>query len=195
MKLDEYQENTCFSGVEWKEDKLSGVEFIDCKFENCTFENSTINSCTFTDCIFIGCHISNLTAAHTTVNNAEFRNCCLTGINWKEWTFSGSYIGPIRRLQDCRLKYNIFEEHNFAKFDFSTNTITASMFAACNLSGSQFVNCPLERTEFFRCNLAKADFRHATGYAVDLSSNQLEGAKFSFPEVVNLLNSLNIVIE
>lgn len=40
-----------------------------------------------------------------------------------------------------------------------------------------------------------ADFRGAVEYIIDIKSNRLKGAKFSFPEVVNLLGALEIVID
>ena len=39
------------------------------------------------------------------------------------------------------------------------------------------------------------NFRGAQGYAVDLETNRLSKARFSFPEVVGLLSSLDIKIE
>lgn len=195
LHLDPYQEAVTFQGVELRDEELSGIEFMDCTFEHCTLEGCILNRCTFTDCTFVDCRLSNLTSEHSTVNDTDFVSCHLSGFTWKDWMFSGGYLSPIHRLQDCQLKYNNFEEMNFIKFDFSGSAITASMFAGCNLSESKFYGCQLERTEFYKCDLTKADFRRATGYAVDLSTTKLDGAKFSFPEVVNLLDGLNIVIE
>lgn len=195
MKLDRYQENSCFQGVELQNGELTGIEFVDCTFENCTIENTALIRCCFTDCTFVDCRLSDVTATYSSMKNGEFIRCALLSIHWQEWTMGGSGIRPIRRLEDCQLKYNIFQENNFSKFDFSDNIITGSMFAGCNLSKSQFVHSQLERTEFFKCNLSKADFRQAAGYVVDLPTCQLAGAKFSYPEVVNLLACLNIEIE
>ena len=84
---------------------------------------------------------------------------------------------------------------NFIKFNFSDNVIIESFFADCNLSESKLYKCKLDSTEFFKCNLSKADFREATGYIIDIKTNKFKGAKFSFPEVVNLLNGLEIIID
>lgn len=40
----------------------------------------------------------------------------------------------------------------------------------------------------------KCDFRESTGYEIDINTNMLKDAKFSFPEVVSLLDSLEIKI-
>lgn len=73
--------------------------------------------------------------------------------------------------------------------------IQESIFEECDLQESNFRNCRLEATQFFRCDVRKADFREAKGYVIDIPSNKLRQAKFSFPEVVSLLDSLEIKIE
>ena len=74
----------------------------------------------------------------------------------------------------------------FPKFDFSGSSITGSMFAKANLSGSSFYGCDLSDTEFFQ---------QASGYKVDVLSCQVKGAKFSYPEAINLLHYLGISVE
>lgn len=69
------------------------------------------------------------------------------------------------------------------------------MFAKANLSGSSFYGCDLSDTEFFQCDLRKSDFRQASGYKVDVLSCQVKGAKFSYPEAINLLHYLGISVE
>ncbi len=195
LKLEPYEENGLFQNLDFTGEELLGVEFVDCSFENCTFEDCTVKSCSFTDCSFVDCRVSNVCFEHTTMGDSIFTHCYLNGINWNLLMFGGSYIIPIRRMEECELKYNHFLEMNFTRFNFSDNTITASLFADCNLTGSKFLNCKLDGTEFFRCDLSRADFRKAGGYVVDLPTNKLKGARFSFPEVVNLLNSIGIIID
>lgn len=69
------------------------------------------------------------------------------------------------------------------------------MFDGCDLQESNFQNCRLEKTQFTRCDIRKSDFRNSSGYVIDIASNKLKQAKFSYPEVVWLLNSLEIQIE
>ncbi len=191
----EYEENGLFQNLDFTGETLTGVEFVDCSFENCTFEDCTVRSCRFTDCGFVDCRFSDVRFEHTTMGDSVFTHCKLHGISWKLLMFGGSYVMPVRKMEECELKYNHFLEMNLTRFSFSDNTITASLFADCNLTGSRFLNCKLDGTEFFRCNLSRADFRKSGGYAVDLSTNQLKGARFSFPEVVNLLNGTGIIID
>ena len=63
------------------------------------------------------------------------------------------------------------------------------------LAGADFRGVVLSSTAFSRCDLQKADFREATGYRIDPSDNQMKGARFSFLDVIALLNGFGLVIE
>ena len=54
---------------------------------------------------------------------------------------------------------------------------------------------PLGRTQFSRCDLQKVDFREATDYLIDPTVNRMQGARFSFPDVVALLSGFGLKIE
>lgn len=69
------------------------------------------------------------------------------------------------------------------------------LFIKKQLLDSDFKNYRLEGTQFFKCNLQKADFRDAKGYVIDIHNNQMKAARFSFPDVIRLLETLNIKIE
>lgn len=191
--METYREYETFEQITMIGELLSGTEYLACRFEHCVFENCQINRCKFTDCVFTNCRISNPTIEHTAMTSSRFEQCRLFGINWTH--LSSGYIRPIDCFDRCQLKYNHFLNMEFPRFEFSDSDILASMFADCDLSDSMFRHCHLDDTEFFRCDLSNADFRDAVGYRVDLSNCKLRGAAFSFPEVVNLLGGLGIVIE
>ena len=79
--------------------------------------------------------------------------------------------------------------------EFDDSVLAGATFSDCDVSGGSFRGCELEDAEFLRCNLTGADFREAAGYVIDLESCQLKKARFSFPEVVSLLQALDIVID
>lgn len=83
----------------------------------------------------------------------------------------------------------------FIKFDFSGNSIQESVFEQCNLTESNFQGCRLEKTQFYKCDIRTADFRNAAGYMIDITSNNLTNARFSYPDVIHLLDSLQIKID
>lgn len=191
--MNTYLEYETIEQVTMTGELLRGMEYMGCRFEHCVFENSSVSRCKFTDCVFSNCRITNPTIEYTVMTGSSFEQCRLFGINWSQ--LSSGYIKPIDCFDRCQLKYNHFLGMEFSRFEFSDSDILTSMFADCNLADSAFRHCRLDDTEFFRCDLSNADFRDAVGYRVDLSTCTLRGAAFSFPEVVNLLGGLGIVIE
>lgn len=171
-------------------------KFIECTFENCVFEDCKIIGCVFVNCKFYNCNLISLTSQHSEVKNTAFQKCNLIGIHcWNDLLPAGKYTHSIDVLKNCFMKYNSFIEIPFRKFDFSSNIIQESIFEECDLQESNFRDCRLEAAQFFRCDIRKADFRGAIGYAIDIPSNKLKQAKFSYPEVTSLLNSLEIKID
>ncbi len=150
------------------------------KFENLKLTGEIFESCRFADCEFINC---------------TFDDCNLVGIDWGELLPASAIGKPVSELRDCHLKYNAFTHMGFSKFDFSGCEILDSIFAECDLAESNFTKCRLEKTEFLECDLRKADFREATGYRMDIMSSKMKDARFSFPEALNLLNGLGIMID
>lgn len=183
-----------------KDKKLQNItmehcKFTDCTFENCLFEDCKIINCVFVNCNFYNCNLISLASKHSEVKNAVFKKCNLIGVHWYELLPAGKYAHSITTLKDCYLKYNTFSEMTFRKFDFTSNIIQESMFEECDLQESNFQDCRLEATEIYKCDIRKADFRGAAGYVIDISSNKMKQAKFSYPEVISLLNSLEIKID
>lgn len=192
---EKYYESQTFENLKLDGEIIENCEFVDCKFINCTFENCKIFKCSLSECVFYRCSIISLEAEYSHIQFAEFECCNLVGVNWNELLPVGKLSKPISKLLECHLKYNTFTEMTFVKFDFSGSEISDSMFAKCKLTESNFSKCRLDRTEFFECDMRNANFYEALGYKVDIFTSKLKGAKFSFPEVVNLLSGLGIKID
>jgi len=188
-------ENERFERLDLVEQSISWLEFTDCEFVSCSFENLEVINCSFTDCTFVGCRFINVSGQRTLMRSSVFEDCTLTTINWNHWGSGSAFYDPFSKLTRCRLRYNQFTEMNLTKFDFSSCEILDSLFGECKLVSANFKGANLDKTEFFRCDLGKADFRSSTGYRADIMNCNLKGAKFSFPEVVNLLYGLGIKIE
>lgn len=188
-----YHEQEVFRSKRLSEERVQNQEFVECRFEDCEFQNLHLHTCKFVDCVFVGTRVINPVFDHCTMTGSSFGDCRLLGVNWG--ALSAGFVAPIAGLDGCQLKYNNFVNFNFPQFSFAGNGIQDSMFADCNLLRSSFSGCQLERTEFFRCDLREANFEQADGYTVDLDTCKLKGAAFSFPQVVNLLSGLGIVIK
>ena len=208
-------ENQLFKNQRLQNHTLDYCKFLDCSFENCTFEEGTLIGCKFINCRFDQCTIISLKSKYSEIKNAVFHKCSAEGriimnkkksasagimsfcggIHWHTLLPSGKYPYAVNALENCCIKYNTFTEMNFTKFNFSDSIILESLFENCNLTECNFKNCRLEGTQFFKCNLQKADFRDAKGYVIDIHNNQMKAARFSFPDVIRLLETLNIKIE
>lgn len=171
---------------------IRDTEFIECTFKNCEFHRLQCINCRFCDCTFIRCKIIQPEFHICTLSSNTFKECRLIGIVWNG--LSAGCLMPIDRLEQCFLRYNQFSDDHYVKFCFSDNDIVESTFADCHLSQSYFCRCSLQNTEFIRCDLQRTNFESAQGYQIDITSCNLKGAIFSFPEVTNLLNRLDIVI-
>ena len=67
-------------------------------------------------------------------------------------------------------------------------------FREANLNHASFVETDLQNSLFMHTNLKHANFTGAINYNIDIQANTITQASFSFPEVIALLNSLNIKI-
>lgn len=186
--------NKIFTDISKDHAEIVGCEFLDCTFEKCKFTDCTFIDCIFSECCFNDCTITNMQPKDTNMVFATFIGCAVVGVNWTALQ-SGSIVSPIQKFDKCYLKYNNFEDISFKKFDFLQSSLIDCVFMKCDLSESNLKNCNLQNTEFSDCDLRKSDFRKASGFNINLFNNRIKGAKFSYPEVINLLNPFDIKIE
>lgn len=189
----QYIEKT-YKNVLQENKTIKDCQFSDCVFEQCRFTDCVFINCLFSNCRFTECSIVNLQANGTGMAFTTFVKCELVGIRWDKLE-TGIISFPIEKLENCFLKYNVFEKMNFKKFNFLRSAITESSFSECDLSDSNFYDCNLKGTTFADCDLRKSNFGKATGYNIDIKTNKIRGAKFSYPDVLNLLRGFGITIE
>ena len=191
----EYREDEEFRDLVLENASASDCEFVACQFINCSFTRCSLRRCVFSECSFVNCYVAELEIQYTDVKFAELKDCTFLGVNWSLMNADSSIGTVISKIENCRLTYNTFSEMSFRRFHFSGSTINKSSYMDCMISEADFRGCDLTETEFFRCDLKKADFRNAVGYKIDIQTCPMKDARFSYPEVANLLYSLNIRIE
>ena len=79
--------------------------------------------------------------------------------------------------------------------NFEDNKIYECSFENCDLKDCKFRKLDLQNTKFKHCNLTKTDFRKAKNFKIYITDCNLKNAKFSYPDVIDLLDCLEIVIE
>ena len=129
------------------------------------------------------------------MSDAWLLHCAFRSIAWGGLQGRSALVQPFGRAEQCEFRYNEFSGMALKQFDFSKCTFGDCVFDDCKLAGADFRSVALSSTAFSRCDLQKADFREATGYRIDPSDNQMKGARFSFPDVIALLNGFGLVIE
>lgn len=68
-------------------------------------------------------------------------------------------------------------------------------FTDTDLSYGDFKNTDFEKSRFFKTNLSYADFKGAKNYFIDTKNNTLKKTRFSLPEALSLLNTLDIILD
>ena len=122
--------------------------------------------------------------------NSAFRSMAWGGLQGKSGVFQ-----PFGKIKNCAFRYNDFSGMALNGFDWTGAELQQCTFDDTRLAGASFYGVRLGGTRFTRCDLQKADLRTAEEYAIDLETNKLKGARFSFPDVVRLLDGTGIVIE
>ena len=68
-------------------------------------------------------------------------------------------------------------------------------FRESDLSKADFTGTDLSDSLFLGTDLTEANFRRARNYHIDPGKNNITGAKFSLPEAMSLLYSMDIDLE
>ncbi|MBP0969112.1 MAG: pentapeptide repeat-containing protein [Oscillospiraceae bacterium] len=190
-----------FSDKEYRElkytagDVISDMSFENCSFLNCVFDACTFERCVFSSCSFTSCSFVSPMPKNTDMRFCDFRRCRIIGVSFMSFVDDEYIRKPVNSMLECRLKYCLFHDMSFPDYDFSSNEFSQCEFTECALNGAVFRKCDLAGTSFSNSDLRRADFRQADGYVIDIFNNKLKDARFSSPEVLNLLSSLHIEIE
>ena len=171
------------------------MHFKECEFIHCNIYDVKLAHCSFKSCSFKNCTVMKTGFKYTIGGNNQFEDCVLMGINWAEFSKENKVFLPFTLLKRCTLKYNVFYGFKMKNFDLSDGDFSYSFFEECDLSGCKFNRVNLEKTMFTNNNLEGADFRDALNYGISIEANRLRGARFSFPDALNLLTAMGILIE
>lgn len=193
--FESYEEGKNFETLNLVGETVEDVEFVDCHFRSCRFVDCQFSSVSFVDCVFTDCAMVSPIFSNSEMKHMEFKACQLQGISWEEVKPMGKIARLLSKMEGCTVKYSQFVDIYLDKVSFARSNIAQSMFANCALKSSDFSQCKLSETEFFQCDLQKSNFQQASSYTIDVATCKLKGGKFSMPEVLNLLDSFEIIID
>lgn len=166
-------------------------EFSGCNFKHCEFGAADLSSSSFLDCRFDSCSFAATKLDHCHFKGVHFKDCKFVGINFcrveaflLQWSFGA-----------CKLEFCQFGGLKMAHSEFEQCVLLECDFVNADLRESSLCGCELRGSKFHHTQLEKADLSGARNYQIDPSSNRIKGAKFSYPEALNLLAAFEITIE
>jgi fluoroquinolone resistance protein len=169
-------------------------EFYECTFSRCRLTESVFRRCKLINCVFRQCDLSLIQVPASTFSSVRFEESKLVGVNWMKADWPKTILGSPIAFHACAISHSTFmglilrgipiQECVAAEVDFREADLTKADFAGTDLAG-----CLFDRT-----NLSEADLSRARNYRIDPGQNVLRGARFSLPEAMSLLYSMDIVL-
>lgn len=190
----EYYEHT-FDDVDVRGNTVEKVIFENCRFIDCDFRETFFYQCKFVDCCFKSSNLSLIKLNNSSFNEVEFDACKLTGVNWTQVRWSSiALISPIY-FKSCDISLSTFYQLKLPELSIIDCKAHDVDFRECDLTRADFTKTNLEKSQFMHTKLNEADFRDSINYIISPLENSLSRAKFSVPDVLNLLHAFNIEIE
>lgn len=189
-----------FYDIRFSDLKLDNTLLINKVFENCRFVRSsfietTFNACKFVSCEFTSCNLSAAQIRNSSFIEVIFDESNLPGVNWTQakWPYI-ALTSPIAfyrsnishsSFYELALKEIVVEECKAHNVDFREADFSRGNFMLTDFEGSLFLHTKLQA----------ADFSDASNYHISPVDNDIRQAKFSMPDVINLLHCFDITIQ
>jgi fluoroquinolone resistance protein len=176
---------------------IEEITFLSCTFNKCDFHESQIKNCVIRDCTFKQCDLNLIQVDGTTFQNVVFEKSKCIGINWSRASWGKtSFHQLIKKINflECVINYNTFMGIHLHKIQMEKCIAKEVNFNEADLSGASLRYTNFEGSIFSHTNLSHTDFCKAENYNIDPVNNTLKKTRFSLPEAMSLLYSLDIEI-
>jgi len=174
--------------------ELISSEFHDCVFFHTFFAQSVFRRCRFVNCVFRECDLSLLQVPQCRFTQSRFEKSKVIGVNWSEadWPKTG-LANPIGFV-GCAISHSTFMGLTLPRMEVRDCVALDVDFREADLSKADFAGTDLSQSLFGNTNLSEADLSRARNYHIDPGQNTLKQARFSLPEAMSLLYSLDIIL-
>lgn len=189
----DYADET-FTGLHLAHARLTGSTFADCTFGGCYFMEVVWSDCRFTGCTFRACDLSLAQLPGTGFSATRFEDCRLLGIDWTRAAWPRAISGPPIGFWGSVISHSTFIGLSLPRLQLKDCTALDVDFREADLSQADFGGTDLAQSLFGGTNLTRADLSQARNYQIDPGRNSLKQARFSLPEALSLLYSLDIVL-
>lgn len=175
--------------------QVHSSDFIDCKFSNCSWVESEFRNCRFINCTFHECNLSLLKVPECTFSGVQFISSKIIGVNWAQadWTKPG--LKDPFQFTNCVLNHSTFIGLNLREVQFRECVAKNVDFRETNLSQAIFSGTDLSESLFSNTDISGADLSLACNYSIDPVQNNVKQARFSLPEAMSLLYSMDIILD
>lgn len=183
-----------FDSLQLIETCFDELVFDRCLFLKCDFSHTKFKRCKFIDCEFSYCNLSLLSVENSTFSEVVFQESKMIGINWAlaKWP-QIKLMSPIHFYQ-CDISHSSFFNLSLAEINIENCKAHEVDFREADLSNANVVYTDFYKSFFVHTKLIHVDFTEATHYNIDINLNDIRKSKFSFPEVISLLQCLDITI-
>ena len=186
-----------FVGIDLDGEEIRDVEFNECTFSKCDFSNSSLISCAFRGCTFDDCDLSLSKVNGSVFKGVKFKNSKLIGVNWTLASWGKRDFHQLLKsihFDNCIMNYS-----NFFGLELDNIQIENCVAVEVDFSEGSFKNANMKGTDFrqsifHHTNLEKASFIKAKNYSISPTFNEITNAKFTMPEALSLLYSMDIKI-
>jgi fluoroquinolone resistance protein len=187
----EYTDQT-FRNLNYSHTQLRSNTFQDCVFEHCNFSEAVFLNCRFINCVVKNCDLSLAQIPGCVFQETKFESSKLVGINWSQAHWPEKKLWHPVDFKKCVLGHSTFLAVDLSESRIKRCEAINVDFREANLTKVDFAFTDLKESLFQKTKLSKADLRYARNYQIDPSQNEITGAKFSLPEALSLLYSMDI---
>ena len=186
----EYIEQQLFNKQDYSETALPAGDYDNCNFRDCNFAGSDLSGRRFMDCTFNGCDLSNTKAIKSSFQETVFKECKVLGFHFDQC----DQLGLTVRFENCQLDHSSFYQVKLNHTVFLNTSLREVDFSESDLRNTILDQCDLLNATFDHTNLERANLTSALNYSIDPENNRIQGARFSMPAAIGLLDKYNIEI-
>jgi len=189
-----------FTDIKFKDEhiensRLVSKTFLNCTFEECSYKETEFISCRFVDCYFHNCDLSMIRVEDSRFSDIHIRYSKVIGVNWALANWSTGLLEGSLSFLNCALNYSTFLGVPLPGVKIIDCVATDVDFRECNLTKADFTGTDLSESLFHRTDLTEANLRDAYNYQIDPRNNIVTRTRFSLPEAMSLLYSMDINLE
>jgi fluoroquinolone resistance protein len=118
----------------------------------------------------------------------------MIGVNWTVADWAATFLGEPMAFNRCDISHSTFIGLSIREIKIIDCKAFNVDFREADLSLADFSGTDLTESIFMNSNLSEATFLRARNYDINPGKNNLTQAKFSLPEAISLLYSLEIEI-